>query len=460
MGLGILDVVLLGAFVELGGQAIEPEVIAALTVWRAMTILGPMLLGIGASAWWRRSIAVDEAADRRLGWRPCSSSTPGPRPTAPTRRAPASRGRTAPCPTVVAQAPGRVNLIGEHTDYNRGLCLPIALAHTTVAAVAERADGAIRLVSAQDPASWVGAVTDAAPGRASGWPAYAAGVLWALSESGVDLPGMDVYVDSRVPVGSGLSSSAALECAVAVAAVTLSGRELTPDLRADLVAACVRAETEVAGAPTGGLDQSISLFAEADHALLLDFADGSRAQVPLPLADQGLSVLVVDTRVSHALVDGGYAARRDDCAAAAAALGLTSLRDATAESLAGLGDERLRARARHVVSEIDRVRRAVAAMAAGDWPAVGRLFVASHESLRDDYQVSCAELDTAVETSLAAGALGARMTGGGFGGSAIALARSDDVAAIAEAVGAGFADRGFQPPQFLAASASAGARVC
>jgi galactokinase len=353
-----------------------------------------------------------------------------------------------------------VNLIGEHTDYNQGLCLPIALAHDTIAAVAVRDDDEVHLVSAQADTRWTGRAADAGPGQVDGWPAYAAGVLWALQQSDVAVPGMDVYVDSRVPVGAGLSSSAALECSVAVATMALGGEPLTPSLRADLVAACIRAETEVAGAPTGGLDQSVSLFAEAGHALLLDFSDGSRRQVPLDLAGAGLAVLVVDTRVSHALVGGEYGARRADCVAAAEILGVGSLREATAEQVAGLEDPRLRARARHVVGEISRVRDAVTAMTAEDWPEVGRLFVASHESLRDDYEVSCAELDLAVESCLGAGALGARMTGGGFGGSALALTPVSRLETMAAAVVRSFADAGYDPPQFLVATPSAGAGSC
>ena len=369
----------------------------------------------------------------------------------------ATFGRSA---SVVARAPGRVNLIGEHTDYNRGLCLPIALPHDTHAAAAPRTDDVIRLVSLQSPTRWSGRLADAAPGRVHGWPAYAGGVLWALAEAGFPVGGMDVYVDSRVPVGAGLSSSAALECAVAVAATALVGEELTPALRERLVPACIRAETEVAGAPTGGLDQSISLFGEPGSALLLDFDDGSRRQVPLPLEEAGLGLLVVDTTVSHALVDGGYAARREDCSHAAGLLGLPSLRDATEVDLAGLTDRRLQARARHVVTEIRRVRACVAALGRGDWDEVGRLFLASHASLRDDYEVSCAELDLVVETTTASGALGARMTGGGFGGSAIALAPLNALASMAETVAREFAHHGFPPPQVLVATPSEGAGTC
>jgi galactokinase len=249
------------------------------------------------------------------------------------------------------------------------------------------------------------------------------------------VPGVDVVIDSTVPLGAGLSSSAALEVSVAVAVAGLLGRELTPKVRHDLVRVCRRAETEVAGAPTGGLDQMASLLCRAGHALLIDFADGATRDVPLPLEDAGLEVLVIDTRVHHSHAGGGYAERR-------------------AES--ERGDPR---RLRHVESENARVRAAVAALENGEWAGLGRLLTASHLSLRDDYEVSCAELDAAVESALAAGALGARMTGGGFGGSAIALVRRDEVDRVSGAVSAAFAERGYRAPETLLAAPAGPAEV-
>ena len=233
---------------------------------------------------------------------------------------------------------------------------------------------------------------------------------------------MDVMVDGRVPLGAGLSSSAAIECAVALGAAQLADVDVDDEARAALVRACMRAEQEVAGAPTGGLDQTIALFGRADAALLLDCRDWSRRQVPWDPGAAGLTLLVVDTRASHVLSDGEYGSRRKQCEEAARQLGVELLRDVEDQeaALASLDDE-LRRRVRHVFTENDRVSRAVAQLEAGDSAGLGETFLASHASMRDDYEISCPELDVVVETAMSHGALGARMTGGGFGGSAIAL---------------------------------------
>ena len=362
-------------------------------------------------------------------------------------------------PSAVFAAPGRVNLIGEHTDYNGGLCLPMALPHATYAAVAPRSDAWVTMSSRQEPEPFEGDADDLGPGRATGWAAYSAGVVWALREEGIDVPGLDVVVDSRVPVGAGLSSSAALECSVALAGCEVAGVEVDDEVRHRLVEACMRAEAEVAGAPTGGMDQTIALFGTDDHALLLDCRDWSTRQVGWDLGAAGLTLVVVDTRASHSLSDGGYEARREDCERAARDLGVETLRDVedADAALAALAED-LRPRVRHVLTEIARVEEAVGLIEAGDFGALGRAFNASHASLRDDYQVSCPELDTVVDTAVAHGALGARMTGGGFGGSAIALVGEDDVDAVERAVAAAFADAGWDAPGFLTATPSAGAR--
>ncbi len=353
-----------------------------------------------------------------------------------------------------------MNLIGEHTDYNGGLVLPLALAHATYAAVSPRDDGRIRVCSRQEEGVWEGHVAALGPGSVSGWAAYVVGVLWALGETGAEVPGMDIAVDSSVPVGAGLSSSAALECSVAVAVASLLDLPLDTDGRRALAAACIRAESEVAGAPTGGMDQMIALLAEEGSALLIDFDDDETAQVPFPTSDAGLALLVTDTRVSHALVEGGgYGDRRAECDAAARLLGVESLRHAFLGDVEALADDRLKRRARHVVTEITRVERSVSAIEAGDWARLGRLFDESHVSMRDDFEISCAELDTSVATAVEAGAIGARMTGGGFGGSSIALVPEERVDAVVRAIDTAFVAAGFAAPAHLLATASAAADV-
>ena len=355
-------------------------------------------------------------------------------------------------PSAVGRAPGRVNLIGDHTDYNGGLCLPLALPHATYAAVARRDDQIVRLSSSRG-GRWEGTLEGAGLGRVTGWAAYAAGVLWAMRDAGVPVPGVDVHVESTVPLGAGLSSSAALEAAVAVAVAAVTGLPDTPQQRRRLVEWCRRAENEVVGAPTGGLDQSAVLLTRAGHGLLLDFADGSAEPVPLRLAEAGLALLVTDTGVSHRLAeaDDGYGRRRQECDQAATALGVLSLRRATIAAVEDLPDETLRRRACHVVTENARVREAVASLHDQRWERLGALLTASHISLRADFEVSCLELDLVVETAVQAGALGARMTGGGFGGSAVALVPEARVEAVVRAVDAAAAAAGSPAPTHLLA---------
>ena len=360
-------------------------------------------------------------------------------------------------PISVGRAPGRVNLMGEHTDYNAGLVLPVALAHATYAAARPRGDELIRVTSAQQDETWEGTLAELGPRTIDGWAGYAAGVIWAMREVGHRVPGVDLLVDSRVPVGAGLSSSAALECSVAVALADLLGLELTDDLRRELVEACIRAETEVVGAPTGGMDQTVALFGEASAALLIDFTSHETTPVSLDLS--GHTLLVTDTRVSHALTDGGYGSRRADCETAAEALGVPTLREATQSAVDDLADDRVRRRATHIVSEIQRVTDTVAALEQRDWDAVGRLFDASHRSMRDDFEISCPELDVAVAVAVEAGAVAARMTGGGFGGSSVAVVPDERVAAVARAIDTAFALEGFAVPGHLRADPSAGATL-
>lgn len=368
-------------------------------------------------------------------------------------------------PDGVWASPGRVNLIGEHVDYNAGPCMPIALPHRTFAAVRRRDDDVVRMVTSLADEPWVGTLADIAPGQVSSWVAYAGGPAWVLTQEGYALGGFDVALESCVPLGAGLSSSAAVECAVALGLDELFDINLAQqgdEGRAQLAAICVRAENDVAGAPTGGLDQAASLRAQPGYALLLDTLDHSVTQVPFPLAEHGLVLLVIDTRAEHSLVDGQYAARREACHAAAANLGVDTLREVTdlPSALAALDDEEQQRRVRHVVSEIGRVGQFAYLVREGRVLEVGPLMNASHESLRDDYEVSCDELDVAVAVALEAGALGARMTGGGFGGSAIALVEADAVPAVAQAVRDAYAERGWTPPEFLIAEpATGGARV-
>lgn len=333
----------------------------------------------------------------------------------------------------------------------------MALGQRTRAVVTPRQDHRVRVTSGDR--SWEGAVDDL--DRADPWALYVTGVLLALGVR----RGLDIAISSDVPIGAGLSSSAALECSVAVAVDEVLGLGLSAE---DLVAACVRAEQEYVGAPTGGLDQAIAVYAEPRHALLVDFADGSREQVPFDPRAHGLVLLVIDTRVDHELTDGGYGSRRDEAWAAAERLGLprTALAragsaragSAGAPSIEALPEPLLR-RARHVVTEVARVDAFIAALRTDDWSLLGPLLDASHTSLRDDYEVSCAELDVAVETARQSGALGARMTGGGFGGSAIALVPVDRVAAVQAAVTTAFVAQGWRSPHFFEAAPGPGTRT-
>lgn len=354
-------------------------------------------------------------------------------------------------PDGVWTAPGRVNLIGEHVDYASGLSLPIALPHRTAVAVRRRRDGRVRLRS--DLAPWDGEVAEVAPGVPAGWAAYLAGVLWAMRrDAAVDRDfGVDVAVTSAVPIGAGLSSSAALECALAVAVADLVGLPTDDRGRSRLASWCIAAENEIALAPTGGMDQAIALRATAGHALLVDSADGTVTPVPCDLAAAGLTVLGIDTRAPHRLVDGQYARRRASVEESTRLLGIDSLRVAADEDIDVeiLPQPDLVRRARHVVTEIRRVRDVLDLLRSGTVRAIGPLLTASHVSLRDDFEVSCPELDSAVDAALAAGAYGARMTGGGFGGSAIALVDASDVDDVADAVLAAARSGGLVEPAFL-----------
>ena len=352
-------------------------------------------------------------------------------------------------PAGVWWAPGRVNLIGEHVDYHDGLVLPVALPVGCAVACSLRDDDRLVVGSSQRGGMFDGRLADVGPGAVDDWHGYAVGVPWALARAGHRVPGAQLWVDGAVPAGAGLSSSAALECAVAVAyaqLLDLPGATAEDDAgRAALAKACIRAENEIAGASTGGMDQSVALRARAGHALLLDCGDWSVAHLPLdePLAAERLSLVVVDTRAHHTHAGGEYGDRRTLSMVAARALGVATLREVAPgsllEALSRLADPGQQAAARHVVTEIDRVRRAADLLARGRAGELGPLLTASHASLRDDYRVSSPELDAVVEAAEDAGALGARMTGGGFGGSAVVLCRAGDVDRVSEGVTRRFA---------------------
>lgn len=350
-------------------------------------------------------------------------------------------------PTGYSRGPGRANLIGEHTDYNHGFVLPFAIDREIVAAFAPRTDRTIRLATALEAGFLSADLDQLEPGDS--WAAYPLGVVWALAEFGVDLAtvtGFDLAVSSTVPVGAGLSSSAALETATLMALTQLWGLSLD---RPTMARVGQRAENVVVGAPTGVMDQFASLLGAEDSAVFLDCRSLDHEVVPLGLDAAGLAVLVIDTHVKHAHATGGYGQRRRECEQGASLLGVASLREATLAQVEAareaLGDVVYR-RVRHIVTENQRVLDTVATLRAGGPLAIGELLNASHASMRDDFEISVPELDVAVDVACASGAVGARMTGGGFGGSAIALVPADQADAIGEAVTHAFSAAGFTTP--------------
>jgi galactokinase len=355
--------------------------------------------------------------------------------------------------------------MGEHTDYNEGFVLPFALAQGITATATARDDGLLVLRSKQVPDEPVTvAVGSLAPGAVTGWAAYPSGVAWALRAAGHPVRGASIDVDSDLPVGAGVSSSAALECSVALALCSLSGVSVP---RQALAGIARRAENEFVGAPTGIIDQSAALLARKGHALLLDCRTLATTQVPFLPAAAGVAALVIDTRVTHALVSGEYAARRAECEAAARLLGVPALGAVTElRALDRLTDPLLRRRARHVITDSARARAIAGALsgpegASGNskiYAFIGKLLVAGHASLRDDFEVSWPEADVTVETAVAAGAYGAKMIGGGFGGSVLALVPTGRAGAVRAAVTEAFTARGWVPPEFLDAVPSPPAR--
>ena len=359
-------------------------------------------------------------------------------------------------PELIASAPGRVNLIGEHVDFLDGFVLPFAISDATTVAIARNSSNKVRCASIQKK----GAVStvncaDIAPKSGEAWTRYPIGVLWSLGIK----TGIDILVDGQVPLGAGLSSSAALECAIATAINELFDLGLTLP---ELARAAQRAENIYVGMPCGIMDQSVSLMATQGNALLLDTRDLSIEQIPFNIAPLGLELLVIDTQVHHALVDGGYAERRASCEKAISDLGISSLRDISITDFVARKSEldaKTFIRAFHGITEMQRVLDAVALLKAGDFVGFGEIVTAAHISLRDNYTVSCPELNLAVDTALKFGALGSRMIGGGFGGSAIALIKAKDSELIKNEVKSAFMAKRFKSPRFFSALPSSGAKV-
>ena len=359
-------------------------------------------------------------------------------------------------PDLIAGAPGRVNLIGEHIDYSEGFVLPFAIKDRTLVAARKRGDSTVRIASAQRRNKIVTVdVKDIKPGLKGEWERYALGVLWSMGVS----TGVDLMIDGHVPLGAGLSSSAALECSVATAMNHLF--DLGFNLE-ELARLTQKAENQYVGVPCGIMDQSVSLMATQGFALLLDCRDLSTKNIPFDVASHGLELLIIDTQAHHALTDGGYAERRASCESVVAQLNVASMRELSMSQLDASRDQLTNTqylRARHAITEMKRVLDCVEALSAGDFALVGTLISQSHISLRDDYNVSCPELNTAVEASLAAGALGARMVGGGFGGSAIALIEASKTAETIRAVEKAFAENKFKAPRFFTSLPSQGAEL-
>jgi galactokinase len=366
------------------------------------------------------------------------------------------RARIGRKPTGVWAAPGRVNLIGEHTDYNDGYVMPFALPHRALIAAAPRQDGTWSVTSLNNDSTKIFQPADLEPGM-SGWQAYVAGVVWSLREAGHQVGGTDLVLTSDVPEGAGLSSSAALECAVLTALADLNDLDIAGLERAKLAR---RAENVFVGAPTGLMDQAAATLCTAGHALFFDCRTDDAEQVRVDTSSAGLEILVLDTRTPHALVDSEYASRRASCEEAARLLGVPALRDVIdlAAALDRLPDPVMRRRVRHVVTENSRVLEAVKILRTGRIVDLAPLLDASHESMRDDFEITVPQVDLAVETARTSGALGARMTGGGFGGCIIALVPAGEAERIGDEITQSFATAGYGPPAHFTAVPSAGAQ--
>lgn len=363
-------------------------------------------------------------------------------------------------PSGIWSAPGRVNLIGEHTDYNEGFVLPFAIDRRTVIALGLREDGIGRVASSFADEIVQIELNGITPDQLHGWAAYPLGVAWALGQFGADLaavPGFDIFVESDVPVGAGLSSSAAIESAVALALNEVWRLDYS---RAGLALVGQLAENKAVGAPTGIMDQSASLLGKKDSAVFLDCRSFDSRLINLGFESNGLALLIIDTGVKHEHATGGYAERRASCELGARTLGVAALRDLTVDDLERartLLDDITFRRVRHVVTENQRVLDTVLALESGGPATIGDLMDASHASMRDDFEISVLELDLAVETAQMNGALGARMTGGGFGGAAIALVPLDDLSRLQVAIDGAFSEHGYGVPDTFVVRAADGA---
>lgn len=358
--------------------------------------------------------------------------------------------------TVRYSAPGRINLIGEHTDYNDGFALPIALPERT-SVTFHPADTDTLVVHSDRESAAVSIPLSTIPGAVTGWAAYVAGIVWSSTLAGHPVPGGTMSIAGGVEMGSGLSSSAALECAVLGAILDSTGRSVDRIEQAQIAR---RAENDYVGAPTGLLDQLAVLFAEPRRAQLIDFRHLVVRSVDFDPEDHGVTLLLINSHATHRHAGGEYAARRESCERAAAALGVSSLRevqDRGVDTLQAVSDPEDTRRARHVLTENQRVLDTVAALANSDFIEVGRLLTASHCSMRDDFGITTEHIDLIADTAVRAGALGARMTGGGFGGCVIALVDTAEVAAVSAAVHESVGAAGYVEPTIVVTRAGRGA---
>jgi len=364
-------------------------------------------------------------------------------------------------PQWIVAAPGRVNLIGEHTDYNDGFVLPMAIERYTVMAAGPNTSGMVTLHSLTTGETATFSVRGGVKRGEPAWSNYVRGVIAGFYQGGKKAVGFDAVIDSTLPYGGGVASSAALEVATATLLEAMSGRVLDPLEKALL---CQRAEHEFAGVPCGIMDQFTSILARKDEALLLDCR--SRTTTPVPMTDPTVSIMIINTNVRHRLAEGEYAKRRQQCEAAARALKVPALRDTTLAALEAAQGEMepvVFRRARHVISENGRTLEAAQAIQASDWPAMGRLMYASHASLRDDYEVSCPEMDAVVDIVQSigenGGVIGCRMTGGGFGGCAVSLVQADAVPSITRAVDGPYEKRTGKQATIFSSRPGGGARI-